>query len=155
MPAMLIAAEASIVVRGERGEREIPAADLFEDYLDDRAGDDEVLTEIRVPAMDAYGWGYQKFNRRQEDWAMVAVGALVKKGADGTCEDVRIGLTHMGTTPLRATAAEDGPARAAARRRARSPPPPSTRPRAPSRRPTSTPPRTTSATWRACSPAAR
>ncbi len=37
---------------------------------------------------------------------MVAVCALVKKGADGSCEDVRIGLTHMGSTPLRATAAE-------------------------------------------------
>ena len=37
---------------------------------------------------------------------MVAVCALVKKGADGSCEDVRIGLTHMASTPLRATAAE-------------------------------------------------
>ena len=37
---------------------------------------------------------------------MVAVCALVKKGADGSCEDVRIGLTNMGSTPLRATAAE-------------------------------------------------
>ena len=37
---------------------------------------------------------------------MVGVCALVKKGADGSCEDVRIGLTHMGSTPLRATAAE-------------------------------------------------
>ncbi len=38
---------------------------------------------------------------------MVGVCALVKKGADGTCEDVRVGLTHMASTPLRATAAED------------------------------------------------
>ena len=38
---------------------------------------------------------------------MVGVSALVKKGGDGTCEDVRIGLGHMGPTPLRATAAED------------------------------------------------
>ena len=37
---------------------------------------------------------------------MVAVSALVKKAADGTCEDVRIGLTHMSSVPLRATAAE-------------------------------------------------
>jgi carbon-monoxide dehydrogenase medium subunit len=59
-----------------------------------------------MPALEGYGYGYQKFNRRQEDWAMVAVCVLVKKGADGSCEDVRIGLTHMGSTPLRATAAE-------------------------------------------------
>ena len=38
---------------------------------------------------------------------MVAVAALVKRGADGSCEDVRIGLTHMGSTPLRASAAEE------------------------------------------------
>ena len=38
---------------------------------------------------------------------MVAVSALVKKGGDGTCEDVRIGLTHMGSVPLRATAVEE------------------------------------------------
>ena len=38
---------------------------------------------------------------------MVGVCALVKKAGDGSCEDVRIGLTHMGSTPLRATAAEE------------------------------------------------
>ena len=37
---------------------------------------------------------------------MVAASALVKRAADGTCEDVRVGLTHMASTPLRATAAE-------------------------------------------------
>jgi carbon-monoxide dehydrogenase medium subunit len=107
MPAVLLAAEGSVVVRGEGGEREIAAADLFQDYLTTAVADGEVLTSVRVPALDGYGHGYQKFNRRQEDWAMVAVCALVSKGADGSCEDVRIGLTHMGSTPLRATAAED------------------------------------------------
>jgi aerobic carbon-monoxide dehydrogenase medium subunit len=66
----------------------------------------EVLTEVRIPALAGYGYGYEKFNRRSEDWAMVGVCALVKS-VDGVCEDVRIGLTHMGSTPLRATATED------------------------------------------------
>ena len=66
----------------------------------------EVLTEVRVPALTGYGFGYEKFNRRSEDWAMVGVAALVKSDG-GVCEDVRIGLTHMASTPLRATAAED------------------------------------------------
>ena len=83
------------------------AADLFEDYLTTAVGPGEILTEVRLPALDGYGYGYAKFTRRREDWAMVGVCALVKKGADGTCEDVRIGLTHMGSTPLRATAAEE------------------------------------------------
>jgi carbon-monoxide dehydrogenase medium subunit len=105
--AILLAYEGSVVVRGAGGEREIPAAELFQDYLTTAVGDDEVLTEVRFPALDGYGFGYQKFNRRKEDWAMVAVGALVKKAPDGTCEDIRIGLTHMSSVPLRATAVED------------------------------------------------
>ena len=106
MPAVLLAAEGSVTVRGQGGQREIAAADLFQDFLTTAIADDEILTEIRMPAMDGYGFGYEKFNRRKEDWAMVAVAAWVKKGADGSCEDVRIGLTHMASTPLRATAAE-------------------------------------------------
>ena len=104
--AILLAYEGSVVVRGGSGEREIAAAELFQDYLTTAVGEDEVLTEVRLPALDGYGFGYHKFNRRQEDWAMVAVGALVKKAADGSCEDVRIGLTHMSSVPLRATAVE-------------------------------------------------
>ena len=105
--AILLAYEGSVIVRGESGEREIAAAELFQDYLTTAVGEGEVLTEVRLPAMDGYGFGYHKFNRRQEDWAMVAVSALVKKAGDGTCEDVRIGLTHMSSVPLRATAAEE------------------------------------------------
>jgi carbon-monoxide dehydrogenase medium subunit len=94
------------MVRGSRGERTIAASDLFQDYLTTAVGHDEVLTEVRLPSMDGYGFAYEKFNRRTEDWAMVGVCALVKKAGDGSCEDVRIGLTHMGSTPRRASAAE-------------------------------------------------
>ena len=104
--AILLAYEGTVVVRGSSGEREVAAADLFQDYLTTAVGEGEVLTEVRLPAMDGYGFGYHKFNRRREDWAMVAVSALVKKAGDGTCEDVRIGLTHMSSVPLRATAVE-------------------------------------------------
>jgi aerobic carbon-monoxide dehydrogenase medium subunit len=107
LPAIMLAVEGSVHVRGPSGERDIAAAELFQDYLTTAVSDDEVITDVRIPAMDGYGFGYQKFNRRAEDWAMVAVGALVKRGADGSCEDVRVGLTHMGNVPLRATAVED------------------------------------------------
>jgi carbon-monoxide dehydrogenase medium subunit len=106
MPAVLLACDGSVLARSADGEREIAAADLFEDYLTTSLGEQEIITEVRLPLLEGYGYGYEKFNRRQEDWAMVAVCALVKKGADGTAEDVRIGLTHMGSTPLRATASE-------------------------------------------------
>ena len=65
-----------------------------------------MLTEVRIPALDGWGHAYQKFNRRSEDWAMVAVCAVVK-ASGGVCEDVRIGLTNMGSMPLRATAVEE------------------------------------------------
>jgi carbon-monoxide dehydrogenase medium subunit len=105
--AITLITEATMTVRGAGGQREVPAAEFFHDYLTTAVGEGEVLTEVRVPALEGYGYGYRKFNRRQEDWAMVAASALVKRAADGTCEDVRVGLTHMASTPLRATAVED------------------------------------------------
>jgi carbon-monoxide dehydrogenase medium subunit len=106
LPAVLLACEGEVTAQGPSGRRTISAGELFEDYLTTAIAPDEVLTEVRLPAMDGYGYAYQKFNRRNEDWAMVGVCALVKKAGDGSCEDVRIGLTHMGSTPLRASAAE-------------------------------------------------
>jgi carbon-monoxide dehydrogenase medium subunit len=109
LPAVLLALDGSVTARGPGGaERQIPAADLFQDYLTTSIGEQEILTEVRLPAADGWGAGYAKFNRRVEDWAMVAVCAAVRKGADGSCEDVRIGLTNMAGVPLRASAAEQG-----------------------------------------------
>ena len=47
------------------------------------AGEDEVLTEVHIPALDGWGFSNQKFNRRSEDWAMVGVCVVVKV-SDGT-----------------------------------------------------------------------
>jgi carbon-monoxide dehydrogenase medium subunit len=106
LPAVVLATEGTIAVRGGSGEREIPAAEFFRDYLETALAPDEVITEIRFPhGLDGWSFGYQKFNRREEDWAMVAVCALVRQEG-GTCSDVRVGLTHMASTPLRATAVE-------------------------------------------------
>jgi aerobic carbon-monoxide dehydrogenase medium subunit len=105
-PTVFLACEGTLTVAGDGGTREIAAADLFQDYLTTAIGDGEIVTEVRVPAFDGWGSSYLKFTRRAEDWAMVAVCAMVKRGADGSCEDVRIGLTNMGSTPLRAQAAE-------------------------------------------------
>ncbi len=106
MPAVLLAAEATVTIRSAGGDREVAAGEFFLDYLTTAVQDGEILTSVSLPALDGYGYAYRKFNRRREDWAMVAVCALVKRAADGTCEDARIGLTHMGSTPLRASAAE-------------------------------------------------
>ena len=107
LPTVLLALDGTVTITGADGTtREVGASDLFIDYLTTAVGPAEILTEIRLPAMDGWGHGYEKFNRRSEDWAMVGVVALVKKAGDGSCEDVRIALTHMGSTPLRASAVE-------------------------------------------------
>ena len=107
LPAVLLACEGTVTITGQGGStREVAAADLFEDYLTTAVAAGEILTEVRIPALDGWGYGYQKFNRRAEDWAMVGVVALVRKAGDGSCEDVRVGLTHMGSIPLRASATE-------------------------------------------------
>jgi len=107
LPAVLLVAEGSVTVQGSGGEREIAAADLFQDYLTTAIAPGEVMTSVSLPIGEGWAFGYQKFNRRVEDWAMVGVCALVRKAADGSCEDARVGLTNMGSTPLRATATED------------------------------------------------
>jgi aerobic carbon-monoxide dehydrogenase medium subunit len=106
LPAVLLAAEGSVDVQGPNGTRSIGAGDLFEDYLTTSISDDEIVTGVTIPAMEGYGFGYEKFNRRAEDWAMVAVAVWVRNEG-GTVSDVRVGLTNMGSTPLRATAVEE------------------------------------------------
>jgi carbon-monoxide dehydrogenase medium subunit len=102
----MLAYEAKVtVMKPGGGSREIAAADLITGFMTTTLAPDELLTEIHLPAMEGYGYGYEKFNRRQEDWAMVAVSALVRV-EDGVCADVRIGLTHMASVPLRASAVE-------------------------------------------------
>jgi carbon-monoxide dehydrogenase medium subunit len=106
LPAAMLITEGEVTLQGPSGQRTVAASDLFEDYLTTAVGPEEVLTEIRVQGLDGYGHGYEKFNRRSEDWAMVAVSAVAKL-SDGRIEDVRVGLTNMASTPLRATAVEE------------------------------------------------
>jgi carbon-monoxide dehydrogenase medium subunit len=106
LPAVLLITEGSVTLQGAESQRSVAAAELFRDYLETAIEPEEVLTEVHVPALDGWGWGYQKFNRRSEDWAMVGVSAVVKQSGD-VCEDVRVGLTNMGSVPLRAGAVEE------------------------------------------------
>jgi carbon-monoxide dehydrogenase medium subunit len=99
MPAVLLALEADLVVRGPGGDRTIAAGDFFQGVFETALGPQDVLTEIRVPALDG-GWSYLKFRRRSQDWATVGVAAV---RADG---GARVALTSMGATPLRASAVE-------------------------------------------------
>jgi aerobic carbon-monoxide dehydrogenase medium subunit len=106
LPTVLLALDATVVAQGPSGEREIAAADLFVDHLTTALADEEVLTEVRVPKLDAaWSWHYEKFNRVAQAWATVGSLALVRR-ANGTIEEARVGLTNMGAVPIRAGATE-------------------------------------------------
>jgi carbon-monoxide dehydrogenase medium subunit len=98
LPAVALATGATMVVQGPGGAREVAAADFFQDFLQTTVAADELLTEIRFPKMTGLGWGFEKFNRRAQDWAIV--GCAVQAGANGG-----VALVNMGSTPTLAAAA--------------------------------------------------
>jgi aerobic carbon-monoxide dehydrogenase medium subunit len=103
LPAVLLALRGTLVVRGPGGEREIAADDFFTGFLETALAPDEVMTEIRVPAVPGVGWAFEKFNRRSQDWAIVGVAAALTNGSGGP----GVGLINMGSAPLRAAGGED------------------------------------------------
>jgi carbon-monoxide dehydrogenase medium subunit len=100
LPAVLVALDATLVIRGPDGERTVPATDFFLGFLETALAPTDLLVEIRVPKTGASGFSYQKFNRRAQDWAIVGAVA-VRNGA------TRVALVNMGTTPVRAHGVED------------------------------------------------
>jgi len=102
LPAVVLALGGAMVVRSQaRGEREIAAADFFTGFLESAMEPDEMLVEIRVPAVPGAGWSFQKFNRRAQDWAIVGVAAVRSNGSSG------VGLVNMASTPILARAVTD------------------------------------------------
>src|SRR5215475_3697883 len=83
LPAVILALDATLVVRGPAGEREMPAGDFFVDYLTTALGPGEILTGVRVPKLGSdWGYRYEKFHRTAQAWAIVRVAALVRN-SDG------------------------------------------------------------------------
>jgi len=105
LPTIALTLDAQIVATGPNGERTIEAADFFRGFYETALEPTELITEIRVPKTGTAGWSYLKFRQRALDWATVGVAAVVERG-DGGAQSARIGLTNMGQTPLRASAAE-------------------------------------------------
>lgn len=103
LPAALVAMRATLVARGPGGERSIAADDFFTGFLETALAPDEILTEIRVPAAPDAGWGFEKFNRRAQDWAIVGVAAVLTNGSGGP----GVALVNMGSLPVRAGGVEE------------------------------------------------
>ena len=106
LPAVAMALDATMVIAGPGGRREVAAADFFVDYFTTALSFDEVLVAVRVPKLGA-GWGYdyQKFHRTAQSWAIVGVCAAVRR-ENGSIAEARVGLTNMGPVPIRASSVE-------------------------------------------------
>jgi carbon-monoxide dehydrogenase medium subunit len=97
LPATTLALGATYIAQGPNGTREIAAIDFYKGFLESALEPDEMLTEIRVPKMNGATWGFQKFNRRAQDWAIVGVAAW-KRGTESG-----VALVNMGSVPVLAT----------------------------------------------------
>jgi carbon-monoxide dehydrogenase medium subunit len=104
--APVLALGAQFVIAGSGGTRTVAADDFFVDLFETAIGEDEILTEIRVPKHTGWGAHYEKFVRVAHQWPIVAVAAAVRVEG-GTIAEARVGLTNMGSTPLRARGVEE------------------------------------------------
>jgi carbon-monoxide dehydrogenase medium subunit len=118
LPAVAVALGATLIARGPTGDREIAASDFFVDYLTTALQPGEILTGVRVPKLGGdWGYRYEKFHRTAQAWAIVGVAALARR-SNGQVAEARIGLTNMGSVPIRAHAVEAAAAGADATREA-------------------------------------
>ncbi len=106
-PATMIALRASVAVEGPNGRREIGIDDFFPDFFTTALEDNEILTEIRIPASQpGSGGAYQKIERKVGDYAAAAVACQLSLEADGKIQQIGIGLTNVGPVPIRSVGAE-------------------------------------------------
>ena len=71
LPAAILATRATLVITGPKGDRTVKSDDFFTDFWETAVEEDELLTEILIPKHTGQSWGFQKFNRRAQDWAIV------------------------------------------------------------------------------------
>jgi carbon-monoxide dehydrogenase medium subunit len=107
LPAVALALGAEFVVRGQSGERVIPAAEWFEGYLATSRRPDEILVEVRFPAAGPdTGAAFQEVARRHGDFAIVGLAASLSF-ADGAISDARLAFSGVADVPVRAADAEE------------------------------------------------
>jgi carbon-monoxide dehydrogenase medium subunit len=105
LPAVITALDAVLVAQGPSGSRTIKPADFFTDYLTTTLAPGEILASVRVPKLDGWGYRYEKFHVTAQAWAIVGVAAVARR-SNGHVAEARVGLTNMGSVPVRAQAVE-------------------------------------------------
>lgn len=105
-PALSIALNAEFVLEGPNGRRTVAANDFFLGTYMTLMEENEIMVAIRVPAIaPGAGWAYEKLKRKTGDWATAGC-AVVMQMAGGKVSAIRLALTNLGPTALRAEAAE-------------------------------------------------
>jgi carbon-monoxide dehydrogenase medium subunit len=103
LPAVMLALGASYVLKSSGGERTVAAADFYHGTYDTALGENELLTEIRIPSPAAgHGWSYHKMKRKVGDFA-IAASAVVLTLDGGTCATAAVALTNVAPAPLLAS----------------------------------------------------
>ena len=106
-PGVVLALNATIVVQGSRGERIIAVADYFTGLWETALGEDELLTEVRIPIDRANANScYLKFPQPASRYPFVGCAVAMDSSA-GNCSDVRIGFSGVGETAFRDSGVED------------------------------------------------
>ncbi len=107
LPAVMVALNAEFVARSRSGSRTISAQDFFKGYLTTDLKEEEMLTELRIPGLPSRsGSAFVEFARREGDYALAGVAAVITLAEDGTIADARLGLCSVGPSPVRPQAAE-------------------------------------------------
>lgn len=106
MPLVMQLLGASLVASSTRGERVIAADQFFRGYFSTALGEDELLTEIRIPIPPkGHGWSFLEISQRKGDFALVAAAAMLTLDK-GVCRNVRLGFRNVGETTSRIKAVE-------------------------------------------------
>ena len=106
-PGVVLALDATLVVQGPRGERTIAVSDYFTGLWETALGDDELLTEVRIPTDSANANScYLKFPQPASRYPYVGCAVAMDSSA-GSCSDIRVGFSGVGETAFRDSGVED------------------------------------------------
>ena len=106
-PAVAVALDCHMVVRGARGERRVRASDFFVGLLTTAMEPDELLVEIIVPKVPSRsGSAFIEIARRHGDFALAGVAAQITYSG-GSIAQVHLAACGVGPGPVRLSAAED------------------------------------------------
>jgi carbon-monoxide dehydrogenase medium subunit len=106
MPAVVLAADAVMVLRSSETKRSVPAGQFFVGQYETATADNEILVEVRIPvARKNQGWGFHEVNVRKGDFAIVAAAATLQVAA-AKVQAVSIALAGVGSHAIRLPTAE-------------------------------------------------